>query len=411
MSEDVGSVSVCAVLRGDSAGEVIRITLVTQDQTAQGSIIKANCPTYYHSFPTAERDYAHTTEINSVITGRLCMAIPIIDNYLPGSSHQFTVQLTSSTIPTATSTVIILDDGMLLKRPITVHSHLSLYTEIPNGCMYEVVNETMSEDVRREEVIVEIAEVLDSVLSTPLGGIVGEGTPPPSGTSDTPPLRAVYTAVADEFDVEATDEGFNNFTEAITQITEAKEAACKGNGSVSEADITRLAREYKELRGDIEENIDRIREIFGKMLCLSEKSREDRRKKRDSHCVTEFGRPCCCLEEEDDMVRPCCCPEPAVPGGPKTLLCVCEFFACLDPEDDIQPILGIADVFTDDGFACLAFAVDTTGSMSNEIRAVQDLLRDFLASEEDGPQCYVLQPFNDHLDGTYDPASKLLILS
>ena len=112
VSEDVGSVSVCAVLRGDSAGEVIRITLVTQDQTAQGSIIKANCPTYYHYFPTAERDYAHTTKTNSVITGRLCMAIPIIDNYLPGSSHQFTVQLTSSTIPTVTSTVIILDDGM-----------------------------------------------------------------------------------------------------------------------------------------------------------------------------------------------------------------------------------------------------------------------------------------------------------
>ena len=103
------------------------------------------------------------------------MAIPIIDNYLPGSSHQFTVQLTSSTIPTVTSTVIILDDGMLLKRPITVHSHPSLYTEIPNGCTYEVVNASMSEDVRREEVIVEIAEVLNSVLSTPLGGIVGGG--------------------------------------------------------------------------------------------------------------------------------------------------------------------------------------------------------------------------------------------
>ena len=40
VSEDVGSVSVCAVLRGGSAGEVIRITLVTQDQTAQGGIIE-----------------------------------------------------------------------------------------------------------------------------------------------------------------------------------------------------------------------------------------------------------------------------------------------------------------------------------------------------------------------------------
>ena len=315
------------------------------------------------------------------------MAIPIIDNYLPGSSHQFTVQLTSSTIPTVTSTVIILDDGMLLKRPITVHSHPSLYTEIPNGCTYEVVNASMSEDVRREEVIVEIAEVLDSVLSAPLGGIVGGGTPAPNETSDTPPLRAVYTAVAEEFDVEATDEGFNNFTEAITQITEAKEAACKGNGSVSEADIPGLAQEYKELRGDIEENIDRIREIFGKMLCLSEKSREDRkRKKRDSHCPA-YGEPCSC-------------PDTGL------ILCPCEFFRCLDPEDDIQPILGIADVYTDDGFACLAFAVDTTGSMSNEIRTVKEVIRDFLASEEDGPQCYVLQPFNDLRSGIFDPASK-----
>ena len=257
--------------------------------------------------------------------------------------------------------------------------------------------------------IVEIAEVLDSVLSTPLGGIVGGG----SGTSDTPPLRVVYTAVAEEFDVEATDEGFNNFTEAITQITEAKEAACKGNGSVSEADIPGLAREYKKLRGDIEGNIDRIREIFGKMLCLSEKSREDRRKKRDSHCVTEFGRPChcvtennitCCCSKEEGMGRPCCCPEPAVPGGREELACVCEFFACLDPEDDLKPILGIADVYTDDGFACLAFAVDTTGSMSNEIRTVKEVVRNFLASEEDGPLCYILQPFNDY--GALDPRSK-----
>ena len=57
----------------------------------------------------------------------------------------------------------------------------------------------MSEDETREEVIVEIAEVFDSVLSAPLGGIVGGGTPPPNETSDTPPLRAVYTAVAEDW--------------------------------------------------------------------------------------------------------------------------------------------------------------------------------------------------------------------
>ena len=77
----------------------------------------------------------------------------------------------------------------------------------------------MPEEETREKVVVEIAEALESVLSTPLGGIVGGEIPATNDTSDDePPLRAVYTAVAEEFDVEATDEGYNNFTEAIAEI-------------------------------------------------------------------------------------------------------------------------------------------------------------------------------------------------
>ena len=45
---------------------------------------------------------------------------------------------------------------------------------------------------------------------------------------------------------------------------------------------------------------------------------------------------------------------------------------------------------------CLAFAVDTTGSMGEEIEAAKEIIRNLSRSEEDSPVCYVLQPFNDY---------------
>ena len=110
------------------------------------------------------------------------------------------------------------------------------------------------------------------------------------------------------------------------------------------------------------------------------------RKRRDFHCP----------ERKD-----CKCPDSG------ELVCVCEFFACLDPDDDIKPMVGMIDVFVEEFvFPCLAFAVDTTGSMREEIEAAKEVIRNLLSSEEDGPICYVLQPFNDYRDGSFDPASK-----
>jgi hypothetical protein len=344
-SEDAGSVTVCTVIRGESAGEEIKIRLFTEEQTAKAS-----------------RDFTHL-EFSSVITERMCMSISIIDNYLPGSNVHFSVRATSSShrIPPATTTVIIMDD------------------EIPNGCTYEVVNASLSEEETRYEVVVEIAEALGSVLggigssgSSPLGSIVGDGVLAPNETSDETPLIIVFTALAEAFKVKTTDEGFNNFMEAITQITEAKEAACEGEHGVSEADIPSLGKEYRSLWGDIQGNIDRIRDIFGKMLCLSERSHEARRRKRQD--------PLCFCPDVGDIIS------------------VCEFFACL-PGDDIMPIFGIENVLVLVGSVfkvpCLAFAVDTTGSMADEIEAAQEVILNFLRSEEHGLGCYVLQPFND----------------
>ena len=274
-------------------------------------------------------------------------------------------------------------------------------TEIPRGCTYEVLNASLSEEETREEVVVEIAQVLESigipnittVFSTALGGILGgdEETITANETTDEPPLKTVYVAIAKEFEVEATDEGYSNFSEAVSQISEAKVAAW--NGNVSDDDIPTLAREYRDLKKDVAANIIMMRDIFGKMLCLSERDRIRRRRETEED-------PADCPEYGED----CACP------GTETLCCVCEFFACLDPEDDIKPIMGLYDVFVEElGVPCLAFTVDTTGSMGTEIHTVKQVIRDFLSSEEEGPGCYVLQPFNDYLDGDFDPSSKLII--
>ena len=121
------------------------------------------------------------------------------------------------------------------------------------------------------------------------------------------------------------------------------------------------------------------------MMCLTEKEHKERnRNRRDSHCP----------DRED-----CTWPESG------HFDCVCEFFACLDPEDDIKPLMGFLGIYVDEGFPCLAFTVDTTGSMGTEIGTVKEVIRNFLSSEEHGPGCYVLQPFNDNARGYFDPTS------
>ena len=115
--EDVGSVKVCATVRGEIASTELQVTLFTEDGTAHS---KFRCKIYnsttflsYKINTTTDKtDYTHT-EIDRVISGRLCIDIPIINNYYPGSDVQFSLRAasTSHNISTIPSTVSILDDG------------------------------------------------------------------------------------------------------------------------------------------------------------------------------------------------------------------------------------------------------------------------------------------------------------
>lgn len=117
-------------------------------------------------------------------------------------------------------------------------------------------------------------------------------------------------------------------------------------------------------------------DLFGKMLNIKDHS--DGQRSRNIQRRDADGYDC---PEEN-----CTCPH----GGIKSteLLCSCQFFACLDEGRNLMPVF---EGF--EGLECLAFVLDTTGSMKDEIDAALQVIKDFIASEEIG--CYLLVPFND----------------
>ena len=159
--------------------------------------------------------------------------------------------------------------------------------EIPRGCTYEVLSLSVMEEEIREEVVIEIAEVLESigipaVFNTPLGDniLAGSGEMSTGNETSDEPLKTMYRTIAKVFEVETTEEGYGNFAEAVNEISEAMVVAitCEDGVGVSEDDIPRLASKYRELKEDVMVNIAEMRNIFGKMLCLSERIMKKERK-------------------------------------------------------------------------------------------------------------------------------------
>ena len=192
---------------------------------------------------------------------------------------------------------------------------------------------------------------------------------------------SLYTSMADKFGTVKSNTIHNQFVEAITEITEAHTEARYGPTELRPhpTDVPTLSRQFATF--ELSE-VDELRRTLGKMLCL--KSEEEKRKKRQMPVD-----PCGGVE----------CPA----GGYDDISEVCEFFSCLDKEieysDHLQQVFG----FSIDQTACLAFAVDTTGSMRHEIANVQELIKSFIFSEYNEPTCYILTPFNDYHEVSSPP--------
>ena len=353
-------------------------------------------------------------EIDSTTAHTQCFNISIVNNMVPDTIRKFKLGASSSShrLSVTTSSIVILDDGKCMVAPLILIYLVKILQyfltcvciEIGRGCTFKLLNSSVSEEEDRIEVVGEIGDILTfanistflTSVSTFLESTLSVGEDIANGTNETDPqplMKIIYTALAEGFEIEATEEGYGNFVEAVNQVTEAKKAACEG-GSINATDVPRLAREYSIFKDNVIENIIQLRDVFGKMLCIKEKETHERkRRKRYSHCPDRSE---------------CVCPK----GADGTIfwdeiVCVCEFFACMDPEQDLKPMLGMYD--TKDGPPCLVLVVDTTGSMADEIEAAKEVIHNFLRSEEDKPACYALLPFNDLSNDKFVEESKLWV--
>ena len=174
-------------------------------------------------------------------------------------------------------------------------------------------------------------------------------------------LRSLYEQLAKANGVIKSDTEFNLFVSLMSKVGDEYYKSCYGTNSQrsSLSDATLLLAEFRSLRSSASlDSLHRLRAIFGKLLCLRDRGRS--RGKRQSST------------DLDDL------------------------FDGLS-DKDLLPVFGFKELNNNSSpAASLAFAVDTTGSMLDEIDSVRELIRNFVASERSEPFVYVLAPFNDH---------------
>ena len=187
-------------------------------------------------------------------------------------------------------------------------------------------------------------------------------------------LKTAYSILVEKYGRRETETGFNEFVSAIDEISIAQTEACSGPSPLRVSDTTRLVQEYNA--ASAAKNAHLQRSIVGKLLCV------------DSN-VTASPVP---IRGRRQLKKEYCPPDPCTCPPDGDILCPCEFFKCLDPDDVLKSILGFKN-----NQECLAFVIDTTGSMTNEIDAAREIILNFLRSEEEIGilGCYALVPFND----------------
>ena len=220
----------------------------------------------------------------------------------------------------------------------------------------------------RFEVTKTFVEDIDPVVSREIGDRLSKNS--------ANPLRTAYSTLVERYGRKETETGFLGFVSAINEISIAQVEACSGPSPLRVSDTARLVREYNA--ASTAKNVLLQRSTIGKLLCVDSRVTISpvpvRGRRQSSDCL---------------LPGPCTCPPGGITGE---LFCPCQFFKCLDPGDVFEPILGF-----DSDEECLAFAIDTTGSMRDQIGAAKEIILNFVRSEEEIGTlgCYVLVPFND----------------
>ena len=258
------------------------------------------------------------------------------------------------------------------------------------GCTIELFVLAATREKEQQKVVETVLSTFRTSESTANDTISGEVS-----------LTTVYNSLTEEFEIKKSESGYRRFVEAINEITEAKQEACSGDVKPGVDSVPRLVQEFRAALNGTQRDLLKLRTIFGRMLCIKDQIERLGSRKRKRRLATVSPVRC-----RDRTPEECTCPPGGLNGS--CIVCPCEFFRCLDPEDDWRPILGfVANLY----IQCLAFVVDTTGSMGDEIAAAQEIIHSFIRSEEELNEtgCYILTPFNDVHDVIED--SELYIYS
>ena len=201
--------------------------------------------------------------------------------------------------------------------------------------------------------------------------------------------EALYSDFAANLNITESDNGRSDFVRALDVITDSYFKACYAPDykKLTPTDGRQLVVELISLLANLTKNTDftLMRQIYGKLLCLQE----------FDVAAANFSE---CAQAKSIM----------------------ELYRCLDPEEiscvfNISPNLACESASQSSNNApakkfrgnCLAFVVDTTGSMSEEIEATKEVITNFIRSEENTlTLCYILVAFNDFGYSLSDEKSK-----
>ena len=213
-----------------------------------------------------------------------------------------------------------------------------------------------------------------------------------NGTHDQTTLYSTLTA---SFNLTESKETLERFSKAIDVITDAYFKSCFGpeEEKPTVQDAPDLLQTFLTLLAN-RTDFTTIRETYGKLTCLDVFQPDEIIAKRQA--------------DEVDLLE--CA----------TARSVQKLYECLDPDDlscvfdiDIEQDCDDLEMLDGEIFTyaknCLAFVVDTTGSMSAEIAATRQVITSFIQSEENIlTLCYILVPFNDFGNMSIEDSKQLI---
>ena len=213
-----------------------------------------------------------------------------------------------------------------------------------------------------EEFVEERMEATETVVESVLDIFSNSsGSSAPGRINATSTIKEIYELIATTVNSSTSTEGLVEFQKAIREIAAAIHEACSTpeDSRVQAEDVRKLISRF--INFTTAGNISKAREVYGMQLCL--------RKLLSAVNITRTPQEEQARNELDD------------------------FFDSLDGEQ-AATLFGI-EVTLRRNPPTLAFVVDDTGSMGDEISSVQRLIRSFIRTERTNALAYILTTFND----------------